>query len=368
MIDACQETLFFVEVSPLWFAPTTDCSCSIPSCNQSNDEMTPMIVKQILCRKLSSFRNSSVSDDDDDDDDDHLTITGWVTSQDGGSNTNHSVCSGSIRPTLNPLWVRLSETDRLVPVVHVPSEDPTQLESIPCWIVGYSTRESARVAVTDSTLVRILPVTQAFREVEVSMEMSKKRRGLFTLGETQEETLSDLLRNQVLACHNPKAIEDLTLRLSRLLSTPILVGTTADAFEWNRKRSLRSLTLQRTLCHDASFQVKDSPLVKHNPRDGSLMVHSPHHGAGKTVLVKTIAQQLGAAVHVFHPGPLLSKYGIHADAALESNLHSIIMSAAVRNVPLCIILDHVDAMLPPSFSGRTAAGDAALPVLNAIGA
>jgi hypothetical protein len=353
MIDACQESLFFVEVSPLWFAPTTD--LSISSLNQYN-EITPMIVKQTLCRKLSSFRNNSS-------DEDRLTITAWVTSKDG---SNNSVCSGSIRQTLNPPWVRLTETNQVVPVVYIPSEDPTQLESVPCWIVGYSTRESARVSVTDSTLVRILPMTQAFRQGEGSMTPSQ-RRGMFTGGETREATLSDSLRHQVLACHNPKAIEELSLRLSRLLSSPVLVGTTADAFGWNRKRSLRSRTLQRNLTRDTSFLVEEPPLVDHHPRDGSLTVHSPHHGAGKTVLVKTIAQELGAAVHVIHPGPLLSKYGIHADAALESNLHSIAMSAAVRNVPLCIILDHFDAMLPPSFSGRTAAGDAALPVLNAIG-
>ena len=42
------------------------------------------------------------------------------------------------------------------------------------------------------------------------------------------------------------------------------------------------------------------------------------------------------------------------------------MSAACRDKKVCIILDQMDMMLPPRLSGRSSAGDAALPVLTAM--
>jgi SpoVK/Ycf46/Vps4 family AAA+-type ATPase len=98
-------------------------------------------------------------------------------------------------------------------------------------------------------------------------------------------------------------------------------------------------------------------------------VHSPNRGAGKTLLVRAIAQERLRcdAIHVVEPTVLLSQYGIHADAALESLLHSIVMSAACQQESICIILDHLDAMLPSLSSSRANAGDAAMPVLKAMG-
>jgi ATP-dependent 26S proteasome regulatory subunit len=104
-------------------------------------------------------------------------------------------------------------------------------------------------------------------------------------------------------------------------------------------------------------------------QEGALIVHSPNHGAGKTLLVRAIAQERlkCQAIHVIQPTSLLAQYGIDADAALESLLHSIVISAACQQKSICIILDHLDAMVPPPRSSRTSDGDAAMPVLKAIG-
>lgn len=100
----------------------------------------------------------------------------------------------------------------------------------------------------------------------------------------------------------------------------------------------------------------------------SLLVHSPNHADGKTVLVQAIAKDhLGCSlIHIIRPGVLLAKYGSQADAALETQLHSILTSAACRSEKICIILDHIDMMMPPQWSGRSSGGDAALPVLTAM--
>jgi len=67
-----------------------------------------------------------------------------------------------------------------------------------------------------------------------------------------------------------------------------------------------------------------------------------------------------------NPSAALAKYGIHADAALESQLHAILVSAACRRQNICIILDQIDTMMPPRLSGKSAVGDSTIPVLNAM--
>ena len=103
------------------------------------------------------------------------------------------------------------------------------------------------------------------------------------------------------------------------------------------------------------------------------------------MLVQTVARHvLGcSAVHTFNATTLFAKYGANgADAALESLLHSIVLSAAVgggRIVPgkgkvqtasppsICIILDHLESFVPPSMAGKgQSIGDPALPALNSM--
>jgi hypothetical protein len=104
----------------------------------------------------------------------------------------------------------------------------------------------------------------------------------------------------------------------------------------------------------------------------SLIVHSSNHAAGKTLLVQAIAASKliphYPLIHVIPASSLLAKFGIHADAALESLLHGMIVSAAVSPCrSICIILDQLDVMVPPHLSGRSSSGDSAVPILNATG-
>jgi hypothetical protein len=175
-----------------------------------------------------------------------------------------------------------------------------------------------------------------------------------------------------------------------LLSNDVCVGTSSNAIEEEQKGRQRRGRLQdamnkyrRAKEGDAHAKIPCTSNEDDSTRtekliamdrssllsEGALVVHSPHHGAGKTLLVKTIAQRnlQCDSIHVIRPGALLAKYGVNTDSALETMLHSICMSAACRGQSICIILDHLDAMVPPKFSGRHGAGDATVPVLNAVG-
>jgi hypothetical protein len=87
------------------------------------------------------------------------------------------------------------------------------------------------------------------------------------------------------------------------------------------------------------------------------------------------------AVHIIQASTLFAKYGASgADAALESLLHAIVVSAAVRGMcasssigcgdkgegSVCIILDHLESFVPPSMMGAYNDGDPAIPALNSI--
>jgi hypothetical protein len=197
-------------------------------------------------------------------------------------------------------------------------------------------------------------------------------------GASCQRPLSDELLEDVLRNHDATTVQALTLRMSLLMTQPITIGTTADAVILKRKRLHRSHAIQTALDSYCSIGTPvdfkthldaKTTDVPSSLREGALILHSPNHGAGKTLLAQAIAQDKLKCkiIHVIQPGALLAQYGIHADAALESLLHSIVISAACRRESSCIILDHLDAMLPPKVSGRTSTGDAAVAVLNAIG-
>jgi hypothetical protein len=219
-------------------------------------------------------------------------------------------------------------------------------------------------------------------------------------GELGNAHLSEETQAQVLQNHNPDTIQALTLKLSLLLSQPIFIGTSADALKQRHEQKLVNASMRQALeafgsTRSAQHNVGDVPnqlfsidvpsdrnhesSSLHSSAAGppstkalhwepSLIIHSPDHAAGKTLLVQAIANNLKCqSIHLIPAAALVAKYGIHADAGLESLLHGIIISAAVAERSVCIILDHLDVLLPPRLSGRTVAGDAAGPVLNAIG-
>jgi hypothetical protein len=246
----------------------------------------------------------------------------------------------------------------------------------------FTSEKTGKAIVTDSTLVRILPVESATFLSESSPPMSNvphldSWKTLMT-GESCQRPLSNELLEDILHNHDATTVQALTLRMSLTMTPPITIGTTADAVILKRKRLDRSRAIERALDSyssngaPADFKTHLDAKTTGVPsflREGALIVHSPNHGAGKTLLVQAIAQDKlkYKAIHVVQPGALLAQYGVHADAALESLLHSFVMSAACRQESICIILDHLDTMLPPKMSGRTSRGDAAVPVLNAIG-
>lgn len=304
-------------------------------------------------------------------------------------------------------WARLVKSDRVVPIVFLLSDNPAIIDPIPCWIVGYgylqnsfSAEDRIEVIVTDSTLVRVLPVEEAYvgpdpRELialsKVDQSVSNDWKSIM-MGECCHPPLSAEMISQVLCNHDEETVRALSLRMSMLLAQPISVGTTADALALKRKHEHRKRAINGAIgsyiqSKDSAgdFPAAQSPDRSQNTsvttsnttkmtsnvpsslREGALIVHSPNHGAGKTLLVRAIAQERlkCQAIHIIQPSSLLAKYGIHADAGLESFLHAIVISAACRQQSVCIILDNLDAMLSPV--GRASAGDAAMPVLKAIG-
>jgi hypothetical protein len=299
------------------------------------------------------------------------------------------------------------------PIFYLPSEDPSILNLQPCCIVTYATQHNQNsttdeVIVTPASLVRVLPprvVAHYYFCSNNEVQGWNSNPGAMTSkplwnsqqeflqklsGELGNDFLSDDLQAEIVRNHNQDTIQELTLRLSLLLSQPITIGTTSDAFRLKKEWVSRSTWMDQVI--QSHCEAKNIPLHVRRRRsinveqqsqstgqkktigptslqwEPSLIIHSPNHADGKTLLAQAIANRVGcASVHIVRPGPLLAKYGISADAALESLLHAIIVSAAVKNKSVCIILDHLDAMMPPRLSGRSNAGDAAAPIFNAIG-
>jgi hypothetical protein len=251
---------------------------------------------------------------------------------------------------------------------------------------SFIAEKTGKAIVTDSTLVRILRVESAALLSDFSFNVPVSNAPHLDLdpwktqltGESCQKSLSNELLDEILHNHDATTVQALLLRMSVLMAQPIAIGTSADALVLQRKRLHRSRAIQRALDSYRSNGTPTAPethldasvpSVPSSLQEGALIVYSPNHGAGKTLLVQAVAQIYlkCKTIHVIQPGALLAQYGIHADAALESLLHAIVMSAACRQESICIILDHLDSMLPPKMSGRTSAGDAAVPVLNAIG-
>ena len=206
-------------------------------------------------------------------------------------------------------------------------------------------------------------------------------------GEVGNDSLTSELQEEVLHNHNTETIHQLTLRFSMLLSKPVRIATTADASQLARQTRTRNEWMKQAIqeyCKDMqiplSSRTKTTTTTSENINltkttttgplqwEPSLIIHSPNHADGKTLLAQAIAKEVGCSlIHVIRSGPLFAKYGVHADMALESLLHSLITTAAVRDCKICIILDHLDTIMPARLSGKSSAGDAAAPVLNSIG-
>ena len=231
------------------------------------------------------------------------------------------------------------------------------------------------VLISDRTLVRVLPFEAGSAPKSASLWLCQQQFGSQLLGESVDATSTELL-DEVIDHFDPEIVQALKLRMSRLLAQTVRIGTSVDAIPNLQKQTQRRANMMRgllsyttkppTLKNDKDDTTPaDSPK---NPIVGSsdsvvLTVHSPEEAAGKTLLAKAIAHRLlrCPTVHVLQPAALMAKHGVHADAALESLLHDIVISAAVRG-SVCIILDHLDCLLPSNQSGG-----AEDPVINGMG-
>lgn len=253
------------------------------------------------------------------------------------------------------------------PTILLPNEHPLENTPIPCVCRGFVLRKpvqcgpKARAVVTDATLVHVLPPRSD------DMVMST------LTGEEPQSPVSRRLQDEVLQNHDKTTIQSLTLRLRRMLEQPALVGTTHDALQQRKRLLQRRLRLRDALRAYMDYAGEDDtePVQNKKPlslfQESCLLVHSPHHGHGKTILVDILARRVGChSIHIIRMGPLLAKYGIYADVALETIIHGISVAAAVRRRAICIVLDQIDAMLPASLSNTSDLGDGASPVLNGI--
>mmetsp|Transcript_10663 Transcript_10663/g.19913 ORF Transcript_10663/g.19913 Transcript_10663/m.19913 type:complete len:938 (-) Transcript_10663:1091-3904(-) len=328
----------------------------------------------------------------------------------------------------------------LRPIIMLPSSDPTNYDGIPCIVRVFSMahvhQESKEqrgqkevhvdsFRITNGTLVQILTsficdwisddseicrmiisptaFTPLKDEIPNCDEIFHRHVSLiheFTGVMSVHQNYDD---KDILLGYEQETIRALTIRMKILVQRQIMVGTTADATrQWYEKMSRRrrmSAALDRIYrdrgLSDGSAckgnqpqqrrQYDESSLVDSFPLDGALTVHDPIHGSGKTSLVATIAttELKCQAVHIVHASTLFAKYGASgADAALESLLHAVVVSAAVKGVcassstsasgggdkegSICIILDHLESFVPPSMMGSYNDGDPAIPALNSI--
>ena len=228
------------------------------------------------------------------------------------------------------------------------------------------------------------------------------------LGESQPSWLSSTdddnsFDGDVVRCYDAHVVDELTLRLRRISSKTINVGTTQHALMQHRQQR-QQLERLRRCCENHYYSVENyqnkelstSRSASFNSRwwPPSLIVPSPNNCDGKTLLVQTILRQDLKCdhIHVIRVGPLFAKYGSRADAALECQIHTMIVAAACRHgclkgrnysyrqnnsvsssePPLCaIILDQLELFLPPMLSGKpssgsAASGDPSIAVVNAI--
>ena len=336
-----------------------------------------------------------------------------------------------------------NSSTRVVPIIMLPSQDPTDANGIPCVVRGYSipycnyqegtaertststpahfsNSHSHSFEITNGTLVQILPpieaewINQDQQLCAVPLTVNDDNGSLYDLDRCTSKScdfvyttslLSELIgvmsshqkysHEGFLLSYQEETVRALTIRMRMLIEnqSQVMVGTTEDAvLHWQegqrrQKRMDQALDVFLSLNVNGSSEkeenrnsTKEEGEVSHNHglflQHGALTVHDPIHGSGKTTLVATIARtKLNChSVHVINASALFAQYGASgADAALESLLHGIVLSAAAVNMnsystmgSVCVILDKLETFVPPRMSGGRDTGDPAIPALNAI--
>lgn len=351
----------FVEIRPLhWIEETDD--------EKEQHRLTNFGVKRFLLGETQRARAHQIS--------------GFVAGSDA---SNEEYCirwkdNGTTGDGLSSGYVFSNCDDSshkdAVPILYIPSDNPIVTERQPCCVIAYAYQNNNPVAFchfSEDMLVRILPprlATTSLGENDrlsaTTIPRSYQRDSFLSdlLGEDISEE-DDEMMEQVLQSHNPETIDELTLKMSAA-TVSVRIGTTVDAIRVWEQHQRQLEKLQNSIQAFCGGEVEKRPTSNNKGFQSwpSLIVHSPRHADGKTLLVRALAKKrLGMVVHCIRPGALLAKYGVRADAALESQIHGILVSAACRKQTVCLLLDPLDAMV---LSRRSSAGDAAGPVLNAM--
>ena len=401
-MDILSIPLVYVEIQPL-ITPDDDPSLSWPillTAAMVKHQLQRLSVQHLLCLWQAPLRDwdprwdDSSRDDDDDDDDDSSF----------GRRCNAGYLLVTARPYYDLLPTTSSTTttttthdESCIPLLHLKTENPNSTRPCPCVCRGWYTAttvgggrhgrtDDVEGMVTEATMVRILPPC-LLQGTTTRKKKKDHRPELWKWRMTGEWEVPDdeQLQQSVLQSHNSETIQQLTFQLQKATTQSILVGTTEDAVHVHRRQCVRQRAIQESIQKYCNRTTNiggstESPveILKDQSRrpqqrirrNKALLVHSPDKGAGKTALVQVVARKMlgcKTQVHIIRPGPLLAKFGSHADIALETIVHEISLAAAFRQSSVCVVLDDLDSMLPStSKSSSVSLGDAASPALNGI--
>lgn len=302
----------------------------------------------------------------------------------------------------------------VLPIVNIPTQDPSKSidEGIPCLMRVYSgfcsnfekwneKINQSDIETTfslDEAVFQVLPTisvlniyneynlcrldiqyTSHFNSFNLKfnhrLTLEDSLSGIFELNNGEEESRYD---SEVLHSFDTEIVRQMFLRMKKLLFEPITVSTTQNSTQYfKRSREMKdrlysSIKQYWGCCHDESknIGISKSLMGSMTSHEGALTVYNNIHGSGKTALVTAIARSVlkCQAVHIINATNLVSKFGSNADIGLQSLLHQIILSAAVKGCSngkigtICIIIDHLENFVQ---SGRKV--DATLPALLANG-
>ena len=307
-----------------------------------------------------------------------------------------------------------------LPVTSLPSQDPTALSGIPCVLrvyqywdgpnkIDHSKREEEGFVVSDHTLIQIMsPIfatilnqTRRFCSIEVNkcdgagffkhlnfFPSNSLKDSLFCSTPLSHDPNEAAKDEQVLSCFAPSIRKGLQMRMNRLLSNPILIGTTSDAYNHRTKnvkcgdKMCKAVNLHRmalVVDHKEETSLRHQNSMTRTSDFGddvALTVYNDICGSSKTALVTAIARSVDNChkVHVLNGSTIFANFGANgSDIALESMLHQIIISAAIEALAngivgsICVILDQLDSFLPcsrPQYGGNL---EPSTPSLNANG-
>lgn len=401
--NSSQIPISLIQVSPIILQGS---STSSYYCSTINEELSAPVVKlylkEVCQERLHVLWNTPNAKSKR-----HIGKNLTQTIQSGFMYSNHA----EFIERINQVNIELQSEENTkgsLPVLYLPSSNPLNAQGIPCILKTYTVPivikggihlQQDSLYISDATLVQIAAPILASRIDSVSTKL-----GIATVVKDCAYFPPSFIKNElsgeydvrkkyldpnILLYYEKETVNELTIRMQMLLDQQVIVGTTSSSLSlWDqeKQRHLRIKSVLGKLNMDQDCNEKQDGLnldMENMSLDnshefiseGALTVHNPIKAFGKTTLVASIATQTLKcdAVHIIHAPFLFSKYGASgADAALESLLHSLVVSAAIKGMAkdeigsICIILDNLECFVPPTMGGGKNDGDPAIPTLNAI--